>query len=420
MISEIKQALNLLNGLNYVLFKCEHILVGVNKNVDILLSNEDYNKASEILKENGFILYMPETIEKYKRMFVKFDSGKLTAIHLHREVAWHGVIVLDKKPILERSEFRIPSMEDSLLIHSAHAIFENFKVSKFHNKLLHNYKDKISDYSYIDTQLKKKGWKRQFDDFNKDFKVRKKTILGAYWNIFIRKPSFLKAVGVKVIKAINRKFSLRRKGQLIALIGVNGSGKSTVKHEILKLYQPLTKFVSAQHGYYFGWDQSIFSKFLSKGLKQDNLFKKVSDEKISKFSLFHEGLFLYVYCSYLFRYLRFIYPKLRENNLVVCDRYFYDVYGQYPYSERSKILPFLPFPKPHFTFVLDADIDKLTSREKTGKEFRRVQPLEKLQGQRKRYFNLTNIKDIELINNNDNLASNINYIVDKTWGKFLM
>ena len=81
-----------LQNLSYNLFKCEHIFSGENKNLDILFhTTEDYNKASQILEKEKYILYMSEKVEKYKKMYLKLNNETLTKIHLHREIAWNGV-----------------------------------------------------------------------------------------------------------------------------------------------------------------------------------------------------------------------------------------------------------------------------------------------------------------------------------------
>ena len=69
------------NELEYNLFKCEHILSGINSNLDILFrTNNDYIKAGKLLQKKGFLLYMPENVEK-----VDIDTTKPQAnINIHQ------------------------------------------------------------------------------------------------------------------------------------------------------------------------------------------------------------------------------------------------------------------------------------------------------------------------------------------------
>ncbi|PIN73326.1 hypothetical protein COV20_03790 [Candidatus Woesearchaeota archaeon CG10_big_fil_rev_8_21_14_0_10_45_16] len=412
--------------INFVLFKSEHNLRGSNKNLDVLLSSKDYRSASILLKQQGFALYLPEKIEKYKRMFVNFEKGIVTAIHLHREVAWHGLRALDKKNILRRAKDHLPSPEDSLLIHAAHGLFENFQFTAEQKKLLESYSKKCKDWIYVRKQAHRYGWGRLFLKIVKKRKVERRDIFFTYLSRVIYDPLGVLYFKLKVIKKIIRALSLRRQGHLIALIGVNGAGKSTVKKNLLEEYAPLTAMVSGQQGFYYGWKQSGVSKIMAKTVnvfsrkkKDQNLFQKVSDEKVKRFDTFQELLFIYNYGSYLWRYLIGIYPQLRKGKLVVTDRYYYDLYGQYPYSKNSWILPLLPFPKPDAVFLLDADIATITRRDKEGYDQRVLQPVEKLEGQRRRYHRLAERRGFTAIDNSKDLQKNIDIIIKKTWGAYL-
>ena len=75
-------------NLEYVLFKCDHIFEGQNKNVDILFRTmADYRAAGQLLAQQGFIVRLSEKIEKYKTMYTGLVGEKLYSIHLHREIA---------------------------------------------------------------------------------------------------------------------------------------------------------------------------------------------------------------------------------------------------------------------------------------------------------------------------------------------
>ncbi|MBU0615820.1 MAG: hypothetical protein KJ601_07040, partial [Nanoarchaeota archaeon] len=149
-------------------------------------------------------------------------------------------------------------------------------------------------------------------------------------------------------------------------------------------------------------------------------YKELSEEV--QFSVFKEAVLLYSFIEYYFRYLFHVCPKLRNGKLVVTDRYFYDLYGQNNYSEKSLIVPLLLklFPKPDYTFILDADYDVLTKRDKNVKvmskvstrdKVRRVHKIEDLQRQRQRYAKLKGNK----INTERSVKTNVQIIIDTTW-----
>ncbi len=410
------------SGISYLLFKCEHILEGQNKNMDVLLRTlQDYESASRLLEQQGYMLYLNEKVEKYKKMYVLFDEKVLSAVHLHREISWHGVIVLDKEKVFERARGILLSPEDFLVIHAAHALFENFRVTEQQRLLLEKYAHEAKEGDYLNAQLSAFGWKKAFSAFIREFSVRPSIILQAYLGCLWKRPSNAVNLLVKIARALQRKTSLSRKGYLIALVGMNGSGKSSTKEALLQKYAPFTNFVAGQQGYYFGWEGSFFGKILSllRGKGKKRLFDAVSEEKVKKFDFFQELLFLYISTSFLFRYFTEVYPHLRKNKLVVTDRYFYDLWGQYPYSQKSKVLRFLSFPKPDCLILLDTEVETVINRDKRGNARRVVQPREKLEGQRKRYLEIGRQKKAFFLNAKSDFEENISTIINNTWRGFV-
>ena len=414
-------------GLQYNFFKCEHLFQGVNKNLDLLFLTEvDYQKASSLLEKEGYLLYMDESVEKYKKMYVKVEKKQLTAVHLHREVAWHGIITLDKHKIFARAQGNFPTPEDALLIHAAHALFENFKVSPLQKELLQKYRSEAQDHRYIFQHLSPFGWKKAFEQLvSADFSVKKEMVFSAYLGRFSRNPFLMVNPLSKISEKIWRSVSLRRRGVLIALSGVNGSGKTTLVNEILRSYQPITKFLHGQQGYYYGWDPFLpLTKLLSRAAKKKNLYQKLNQG--TKVDLKKEAILAYNFVEYLARYLWQIYPALRKGKLVVTDRYFYDLYAQHSYAEKSKIISFLLrlFPKPDHFFVLQADVAALSRRDKnnlvlsdtvTRPAERKVHLREELEHQIKKYRTLKEKYEGILIETEKDLAENTLQVIQSSW-----
>ena len=433
---EIQKVISLFykHNLSYNLFKCEHIFHGQNKNLDILFENDDnYSKASRLLERENFCLFLPEKVEKFKRMYVRFTDGKFIAIHLHREVAWHGLKVLDKSLIFSKAKelapgIIVPSSEDSLLIHSAHVLFENFAIRERELQVLPEYLKRSYNFNYIDQQTKNNYWKKGFyyflDRYKNKNKIEKKEIIKNYSIRLLRKPSDLFYLGGKIVKKILKKIGLQRRGILIALIGVNGAGKTTISKNILEKYNPLTKFLGIkQKTYYFGWQPfSPLAKIGARLFKSKRVFDNVtSNTERDKANLFQELLFAYNYLDYILRYIFHIYPRLRKGNIVITDRYFYDIYGQYPYAKSSLVVKSLIklFPSPDNTFVLDASTESIMNRGKDGEE-RKIKSHEYLTGQRERYIQLNNIfKNSIVINTEDSIEDNVNFIINKSWKKMV-
>ncbi len=407
-------------GLAYVLFKCEHVFKGENKNLDVLLPPDDYARAAAILKKHDFVLYMSEKVESYKQMFIQFSGGIVTAVHLHREIAWHGIIVLDARQVLLRASSHIPSAEDSLLIHVAHALFENFKLSPFHKGLIEDYHHTISNEEYLFQHASRFGWDGCLHSFLKSKKLLKRHVVCAYLSRLWQEPHLLFPLGWKLVCALRRAFFLR--GFLLVLIGPNGTGKSTTKTELLKKYSPLSRFIAGHYGYYLGWKKSLLSRVLSPLValfRKEPIFVSVSKEQVKSFDLFQEILFLYVYCEYLWRYCWFILPAICRGKLVITDRYFYDLWGQYPYSSQSRMLPLLKIPRADTLVVLDADTDIIANRGKHGAGARIVQPKEKLEGQRQRYGIVARRFNGVMVKTTASPEKTADEIIALTWRKYV-
>ncbi len=445
----IKEVLELFHShsLSYLLLKCEHILAGENKNLDLLLeTDEEYARAASLLQERGFALRMSEKVEKYKSMYCGFYEGVMYSIHLHREVAWHGMKALDKKELFQRKKtvnglIVLPSVEDSILIHAGHVLFENFQVTGREKVFLDQMEEegigKI-DREYIKKQIENNHWKKGFWKVMKikdsSRKLGVADLVPAWSGKLFLEPTTLLYLLKKAAKIPWRGVDPRRKGVLISLVGVNGSGKSTLARELLKRYeQPLAHLGKKREYYYFGWKPAFFlTKMISAGLRKKNkkLFEEnVVQTELKRFNGFQELSFVYQWLEFYYRYWTEVWPKLRKGTLVVTDRYFYDLYGQYPYARNSLALPFLIkiFPHSDYTFLLDADVKTLQGRKKVNKENikeveqgeRKVLPEEYLQSQRENYFRLKEKLDLKLIDTNEDLDKNADFMIQETWRSLL-
>ena len=224
-----------------------------------------------------------------------------------------------------------------------------------------------------------------------------------------------------------------RRGCLIALMGVNGSGKSTLAKKTLEQYQPLTSHLGKkQQYYYYGWEPTFFiTKIMSKIFRRSNkaLFSEVNfSRKSLKFDLVQEFLFTYLFVEFYYRYLIHLRPGLRRGDLIISDRYFYDIYGQYQYAPRSLILPFLLriFPRPDFSYVLTTAMSSLLARGKTDQNSaglrpitRRFFPPEYIYQQSQRYAALSSLLSAPVVNTENRLPDCAQQIVAETWKALL-
>jgi thymidylate kinase len=394
--------------INYILFKQTEKHNTPIGGLDILFqNNKDYKQAIKMLQKNKYQIYLTEKNEPFKTMMVKYEKDFMIILHLHRRIAWLGIKTLNQKKVVRRAKrlntsVKIPSKEDQALIHAAHILFENRKMTPTEKKI---FKNKNLDYKYINSQLERHGWKQNFYKLIKKQKLTLpiKPILNIKTQILLTK---------QLIQFVTKRISPKRKGALIALVGPNGSGKSTLAKESVKTYNKLFDKLKLKANYfYFGWKPILPTTKLLQKIPKKELYKTATTEKIPKFSLKYELFFTYLFIEYLITYLTKIYPKLRNRELVICDRYFYHVYGQYPYSENSIIMNLLLklFPKPDQTLIINTNIETLTKRRKTI-------GTQNLKDQLRRYKQLSKIPNSQLMNSGT-LRQNLETLNNKIWKK---
>ena len=394
--------------IDYVLFKQTEKYNTPIGGLDILFkNNKDYKRAMNILQKNNYQKYLTEKNEPFKTMLIKYEKQFMLILHLHRRIAWLGIKTLNQEKVTKRSKkmnslVSIPSKEDQVLIHAAHILFENRKITSTEKKI---FKNKNLDKEYIDSQLEKYGWKRNF------YKLinKQKLTLPLISTINLRTQLLLKK---QAIQFFTKRISLKRKGALIALVGPNGSGKSTLAKESSKTYNKLFDKLNLKANYfYFGWKPILPTTKLLQKIPKKEMYQTATTEKIPKFSLKYELFFAYLFLEYLTTYFTKIYPKLRNRELVICDRYFYHIYGQYPYAEKSIIMRLLLklFPKPDQTLIINTNITTLAKRRKTIHA-------QNLKDQLRRYNQLIKITNSHSLDSGT-LRQNLETLNNKIWKK---
>ena len=309
-------------------------------------------------------------------------------------------------------------------------IFENFRITDKERKYLDQIDSATLDKEYIAYKLKKNNWRKDFLKIirskDRTENVDLKVIASAWVYKLVKEPGTGVYLAGKSIKKIVRHLNCKRKGALIAVIGVNGSGKSTLTKKLLEAYEPVTKHLGLkQQGYYFGWKPySFYAKIISaRNLKKDNnFFESVNQGK--KSGLFRELFFAYNFLEYYWRYLFEVRPALATNGLVVTDRYFYDLYGQYNLAPQSCLIkPLLKiYPRPDYLFVLDAPTEKIMNRAKeqnfsgmSKSPKRVVMDRDYLEKQKQRYYHLVDLLGGVLVNTQKEKNSNVTFMVEKSW-----
>ena len=200
-----------------------------------------------------------------------------------------------------------------------------------------------------------------------------------------------------------------KKSSVICFIGTDGAGKSTLVREVAKRYKEI--FGVKVSSLYFGWRPFLpTTKLISYFFKKKGYRVAESmNKKRKRFSLIQELMLHYYYKEYWARYLFKIWPKFYKKQIIVVDRYFYDMYAHYDYANRSKLFKFLIklFPRPDYVFFLDIDVE-------TAKKRKPEIDIELLTMHRERYLKLNRIMRLKTINTKKKVEECVNLVVEVT------
>lgn len=200
-----------------------------------------------------------------------------------------------------------------------------------------------------------------------------------------------------------------KKSFVICLIGTDGAGKSTIVGEVTEMYK---KLLNAEViNVYFGWKPFLpTTKLISFIFKKKNykIAESMNKNEI-KFSFFQELMLFYYYIEYLARYFFEIGLKFYKKEIIVADRYFYDMYAHYGYANKSRVFWALVkfFPRPDYTFFLDVNVN-------TAKQRKPEMNVNLLETHRKRYLELCEIMNFKKIETTKSIQECIDEIISAT------
>jgi thymidylate kinase len=119
------------HGVRYVFIKSPSLFPYTSGNLDVLVREQDFDRAAELLRQSGFV-ELRNIREPHKHLYKQFDCGKeVIAVHLHSRVFW-GATFIDPNALWSNAngllfdDVVFPlSAEDCLLTTLAHSFYEN-------------------------------------------------------------------------------------------------------------------------------------------------------------------------------------------------------------------------------------------------------------------------------------------------------
>jgi hypothetical protein len=214
--------------------------------IDILILKDDFEGVKTILEQCHFIRFRGEIPGHVQFVLYVKKARKFILIDFYIDGLSHGgILYLHGEQILTRkqkfSSFFIPSKEDILITLLLHSIIDKGFFKQKHINTIEAIIDTNTDFKYIDDTISSL--------FGKKIALRLMSLLkNRTYNINIRLRIYLLiqrllrapqnilfftkfVVTTRLLKILNPK-----RGCIIAIIGVDGSGKSTVAEKLKQVF----------------------------------------------------------------------------------------------------------------------------------------------------------------------------------------
>ena len=379
------------NNINYCILRNYEFLLNASErqenDIDVLINGKDLKKISEILKKYGFLDGRKGCTTNhigYPKIIFKLDNiERRIGFDFHIDgLAYNGCYYLDGRDILfrkrkiyinEKTYFYVPSNEDYLLELLLHSILDKNYFKHKYKKIINNLLSTPKlDISYVENTLTKFFGKelshkltdlvlnRRYDDLlTLKWKLvfalcvnKPSNIIKLVWNLLRIRKINIENIIKKIYYFINPSY----KAPLIAIIGVDGSGKTTIANELCKVLKDI------------GFNARIFYLGLHKPTNPlrliiylYNILRKSKNDKGKKTSndvryAFVTGISLFemirIFLRFFDLYIRYIRVLIARKMgvIAITDRFFYDL--AVTTDKRIAKLLFKIFPKPNYVFYL--------------------------------------------------------------------
>jgi len=431
----------LLNDVKYAFIKSPSLFPYTSGNLDVLVREQDFDKAGNLLKQSGFV-ELKNIREPHKYLYKRFDCGKeIVAIHLHCRVFW-GATFIGPDSEWSRADGRLLdgvvfplSAEGCLLTTFAHSFYENSAISLLDLCVVKHLVDGGDmDWQYVRGTAKSYKWEDGFnlsvlayerlhqeifgsplfpqpvlDDARRltGRRIILRTAARGLRNDRLAVPFYLPLVTTKLLaykkmlqssefggmhrRALNlAKLLLEvlfihilklnpQKGMLVAISGMDGSGKSAHAHALVETLRACglnTRYLwtraGSQGGFLSLTKIKIFGrKSAASGQSVDQKvgagrFQRTSRLLSARWRLIPWKVINVVdYCVFYNLMLR---VRLLKRQVVVCDRYvpdiFVDIHSYVQEKPKAMWLRLLSWflPRPTLSVLLTTPVDVALER----------------------------------------------------------
>ncbi len=237
--------------------------------LDVLINSDHIFAAINVLRSHGFFLRRSHKVHRAKMPMSGILEGHPVTLDIHTEVIQNNLVFMNARDIFKRGRheggFFMPSDEDQLFMLIVHNIVGKNHIQAKHQEVIKKLLTKPLNWNQLYSSADAIGAKSIFSHIVENienFTVPNSVVsrLGAkiYVKLWYKNlnawPEILAKWGMNRLGY----FNLRRRGTFIALIGPDGSGKSTVAKLLARRLTAL--FGHEPYECYMGpWGQYHFS-----------------------------------------------------------------------------------------------------------------------------------------------------------------
>ena len=363
-------------GVRYALLRNISVDDTESRELDILVDPKYRGKLLDLAFAHGFRSEVTSSVRPLKRALVRYVGGGLLKLDVHSAMVSRGMVTMDHKVVLRRRVWRDGAFvlsPDDLRAHLVcHSILDKRcipakYVGVLRDLLAHDY-----DQEYIESHLARFGADElfrhvvtHFDELVGDAALCEELRDRTLRRLVARRPgNLLRALWCRLAKRLRR---LRgRRGVVVALVGPDGVGKTTL---LARLETRLAAMHRKTTTVYMGpWGQSILpvSAILRAVGRPGEESRKLPIGLVPRVRW---ALYLVVLaCEFTARYLLRVLPARRTSDVVLCDRYLYDVATGYKNRCTGQLLWARKllcrlYPRPNATVLLCTSPEVISARK---------------------------------------------------------
>jgi thymidylate kinase len=245
--SEYSVAFEALNerGIKFCLLRDDLDHGASSGDLDMLVDDDRFEEALEVFQQIGYCVRVTERCIPFKTVLVRYTSGHFLVVDLHRRLVQNGIVYMDHRSVLSRSvpvaDYYLPADCDLLAILVFHNIIGKRRIQSKHYSQIRALVGKV-EHEGLRESVKGYGTYSLLRQIIEEVDAYYRDPARAEWG---------REQIIKKLRRVNRRFlhrrvalglrrrwrryDLRSRSPLYALVGVDGCGKTSLSAAIVEL-----------------------------------------------------------------------------------------------------------------------------------------------------------------------------------------